>query len=70
MKDMTYYRSYTKNKTKATVISVDTEKAFDSVNWDFLCRVLIKFGFHDTLFKLYRHCMTALQSGLRSMDIY
>lgn len=40
-----------KNKIKAIVISLDTEKAFDSVNWIFLYRVLYKFGFHDTTIK-------------------
>lgn len=38
-----------KNKTKAMVISVDAEKAYDSVNWIFLYRVLHKFGFHSTI---------------------
>lgn len=40
-----------RNKIKAIVISVDAEKAFDSVNWDFLYRVLQKFGLHDTIIK-------------------
>ncbi len=33
------------------MISVDAEKASDSVTWDFLYRVLHKFGFHDATIK-------------------
>lgn len=40
-----------RNKIKAIVISVDAEKASDLVNWDFLYRVLQKFGLHDTIIK-------------------
>ena len=48
-----------KNKMEAVVISIDAEKAFDSVNWDFLYRVLHRFGFHvkviETIQALYNN---------------
>ena len=40
-----------KNKTAAMVISIDAEKAFDSVNCSFLYRVLHRFGLHETIIK-------------------
>ena len=40
-----------KNQIEAIVISVDAEEAFDSVSWDFLYRVLYRFGLHDTIIK-------------------
>lgn len=35
-----------KNKTKSMLVGLDMEKAFDSVWWIFLYRVLGKFDFH------------------------
>ena len=40
-----------KNKMEGIVISIDAEKAFDSVNWDFLYRTLHRFGFHARIIK-------------------
>lgn len=40
-----------KNKIEAMVISIDAEKSFDSVNWNFLYRVLHTFGFHENIIK-------------------
>lgn len=58
-----------KNLIKAMVISVDAEKAFDSVNWNFLSRVLHKFGFHYTIIKTIQAIYDILPIGLKSMDI-
>lgn len=42
----------TKDKTKALVVSFDFRKAFDSVRWLFLYKVLAKFGFHDSFIEV------------------
>lgn len=41
-----------KYQIPAAVVSVYTEKAFDTVSWDFLYKVLERFGFHSNFIKV------------------
>lgn len=48
----------TQNKTSAILISLDAEKAFDSVGWDYLFQVMERFGFNKEVIQ----CIKTLYS--------
>ena len=39
---------------EALLVSLDAEKAYDSVRWKFLYRVLAKFGFHESFISVFQ----------------
>lgn len=49
-----------KKKLEAVMLGLDAEKAFDSVRWNFLYKVLEQFDFHETFIKI-------IQLGSKSM---
>ena len=44
------------NKIQAMIISIDFEKAFDTVNWNAMKKVLIKFGFSTVFINMIMVC--------------
>lgn len=44
-----------RKKLRAILLSMDGEKAFDSVGWGFLYKVMEKFGFHEKFIKSINH---------------
>ena len=45
-------RHVTENKIESALISLDAQKAFDTVSWKFLYKVLYKLGFHEDFIKI------------------
>ena len=52
------------------MISIDAEKAFDSVNWSFLYRVLHKFGQHEMIVKTIKALHDKPTGRINLTDIY
>lgn len=47
-------RKISRDKSSAALISLDAEKAFDRVGWEFLYQTLERFGFNQDLIKIIR----------------
>lgn len=58
-------RQVDKQKLETLVLSLDTEKAFDSVRWSFLYKMLLSFGFDksiiETISGLYNKPMARIK---------
>ena len=48
-----------KSKKGSMVIKIDLHKVYDNVEWSFLERTLIDFGFSDNIKKLIMFCVSS-----------
>ncbi|GJY52457.1 RNA-directed DNA polymerase, eukaryota, reverse transcriptase zinc-binding domain protein [Tanacetum coccineum] len=48
-----------KNGPKRCAMKIDIQKAYDTINWDFLKDVMIMVGFHETMVKWIISCITS-----------
>lgn len=54
-----------KNKTNAVLASLDAEKAFDCVSWEYLFLVLKRFGFNEKAINNFKTLYTAPTARIR-----
>lgn len=54
-----------KNKTNAVLASLDEEKAFDCVSWEYLFLVLKRFGFNEKAINNFKTLYTAPTARIR-----
>jgi hypothetical protein len=47
-----------KGNSGLMALKLDMEKAFDSMEWDFILKILSLLGFHSTWIKWIQQCIT------------
>lgn len=50
-----------RSKLPGMAFKLDTPKAYDKVNWEFLFKVLLKLGFNQKMVSMIRECVTMVQ---------
>lgn len=60
-----HYLKRKKGKTRAYVVKLDTAKAYDRVQWDYLRCIMIKLGFRVSLVNLTMNCVETVKFSVR-----
>lgn len=50
-----------KSKKKGIILKLDFEKAYDSVNWEFLLSMMVNFGFGEKWVGWIKSCISTLR---------
>jgi hypothetical protein len=62
--ELIYSLGRKKGKMGFMVVKIDLEKAFDRLEWSFVRRVLIHFGFPPSIIKLILSCISSTSTSL------
>ena len=57
---------YDEEKKEGIIMQLDFEKAFDSIEWNFIFEALKKFNFGDQFIEFVRCCYTNIQSCVQN----
>ncbi|KAL4360430.1 hypothetical protein GQ457_04G021670 [Hibiscus cannabinus] len=67
--ELIHYLSSSKiGSNKGVALKLDMEKAFDRVEWTFLCSVMLRVGFHPDWVALIMECVTTITFSTRVND--
>ena len=66
--NLIHYLNY--NNLPGLLICIDLEKAFDSLDWNFVMKVLKAFGFGPIICQwVYTFCVQAVKKYIKGLDI-
>ena len=63
--ECTHYLQRKKGKSGACVVKLDMAKTYDRVEWEYLRKIMLKLGFHDTFVSLIMKCVRSVSMSIR-----
>ena len=62
--EIIYFLNKRKGKEEFMIVKIDLEKAYDRLEWCFICKVLTCFGFPPNIIKLIMSCISSSSTSL------